>query len=65
VEGWGFYPRVKIADPELFLSKRTAGTKMEKRLRESVTCQIWDSVQGLAPRPDTVTDVMMFFHTKA
>jgi hypothetical protein len=34
VEGWGFHPTVKNSDPELFLSKRTAGTKMEKRLRE-------------------------------
>ena len=25
---------VKISDPELFLSERTAGTKMEKRLKE-------------------------------
>jgi len=25
---------VKNSDPELFLFKRTAGTKMEKRLRE-------------------------------
>ena len=34
VEGWGCHPTVKNSDPELFLSKRTAGTKMEKRLRE-------------------------------
>jgi hypothetical protein len=27
-------PTVKIPDPELFLSKRSAGTKMEKRLKE-------------------------------
>ena len=33
VEGWGCHARVKNSDPELFLSKRTAGTKMEKRLR--------------------------------
>ena len=30
VEGWGCYPTVKNSDPELFLSKRTAGTNMEK-----------------------------------
>ena len=29
VEGWGCYPIVKHSDPELFLSKRIAGTKME------------------------------------
>jgi hypothetical protein len=34
VERWGCHPTVKISDPELFLSKRTSGTKMEKRLRE-------------------------------
>jgi hypothetical protein len=34
VEGWGCHPTVKNSDPELFLSKRTAGTKIEKRLRE-------------------------------
>jgi hypothetical protein len=34
VEGWGYHPTVKNSDPELFLSKRTAGTRME-RLRES------------------------------
>jgi hypothetical protein len=34
VEEWGFHPTVKNSDPELFLSKRTAETKMKKRLRE-------------------------------
>ena len=35
VEGWHYcHPTVKNSDPELFLSKRTAGTKMEKSLRE-------------------------------
>jgi hypothetical protein len=33
VEGWGCHPTVKNSHPELFLSRRTAGTKMEKRLR--------------------------------
>ena len=33
-EGWGCYPTVKISDPELFLSGRTVGTKMEKSLRK-------------------------------
>ena len=27
VEGWDCHPTVKNSDPELFLSKRTAGTK--------------------------------------
>jgi hypothetical protein len=34
VEGWGCLPTVRNSHPELFLSKITAGTKMEKRLRE-------------------------------
>ena len=34
MEGYGCHPTVKNSDSELFLSKRTAGTKMEKRLRE-------------------------------
>ena len=33
VEGWGCHPTAKNSDPELFLSKRIAGTKMENRLR--------------------------------
>jgi hypothetical protein len=32
--GVGLPSTVKISDPIVFLSKRTAGTKMEKRLRE-------------------------------
>jgi hypothetical protein len=34
VKGWGCHPTLKIFDPELFLSERTAGTQMEKSLRE-------------------------------
>jgi hypothetical protein len=34
VEGWGCHPTVKNSDPQLFLFKRTAETKMEKSLRE-------------------------------
>jgi hypothetical protein len=34
VEGWVGHPTVKNSDSELFLSKRTAETKVEKRLRE-------------------------------
>ena len=28
VEEWGWHPTVKISDPDLFLSKITAGTKI-------------------------------------
>ena len=43
VEGWCSYLIVKNSIPELFLSKRTAGTKMEKKLKErlnlgSISC---------------------------
>ena len=34
VEGWGCQPGVKNTDLELFLSKRTTGSKLEKRMRE-------------------------------
>jgi hypothetical protein len=34
VEGWGCQTTVKKSDPELFLSKRTTGSKIEKTLRE-------------------------------
>jgi hypothetical protein len=33
-EGWGCHPTVKNCDPELFLSERTAGTRLEKRVRK-------------------------------
>ena len=36
LEEWGCYPTVKT-DSELFLSNRTAGTKMEKRMRERLS----------------------------
>jgi hypothetical protein len=38
LEGCGYHPTVKNSDPELFLSKRTAETKMEKKLRERKSC---------------------------
>ena len=34
VERWVCHPTVTISDPELFLSKRIAETKMAKRLKE-------------------------------
>jgi hypothetical protein len=34
VKGWGCHATVKNSDPELFLSKTTAGTKIEKSLRK-------------------------------
>jgi hypothetical protein len=34
VERWGCHPTVKSSNPELFLSERTTGKKMEKSLRK-------------------------------
>jgi len=61
MDGWGCHPIIKNSDPELFLSKRTAGTKMETRLGKGgpVTGPTWDPAQGEAPRPDTITDAMV------
>jgi hypothetical protein len=33
-EGWDYQHTIKTSDPKVFLTKRMAGTKMEKRLRE-------------------------------
>ena len=48
VDGWGCHPTVKNSDPELFLSQRTTGTKMKKRLRERWSSEgpTWDPAQG-------------------
>jgi hypothetical protein len=35
VEGWGHLLIFKIFDPELLVSKRNAGRKMEHRLKEA------------------------------
>jgi hypothetical protein len=34
VKGWVYHPTVKNSDPELYLCKRTAGTKNKKNQRE-------------------------------
>jgi hypothetical protein len=46
-ERWGCHPTVKNSDPELFLSKRTAGTKREKRLREKKSSH-WLKVESIS-----------------
>jgi hypothetical protein len=65
VEGWGCLPKVKNSDPELFLYKRTARSKMEKLLRKrrSSDRPNMDPVQGEVPRHDTVTDAMVCLQT--
>ena len=57
MEGGGCHLTVKNSDPELFLSKRTAGTKMKKRLRERKSSD-WPKLGYTlkeAPSPDTIT----------
>jgi hypothetical protein len=44
--GTGYQSAVKISDPELFLSKRTAGIKVEKRLRQSEMAQLGIHLMG-------------------
>ena len=53
-------PQSKISDPELFLSERTAGRKVEKSLRKrwSNDRPKWDPAQGEAPRPDIITEAI-------
>jgi hypothetical protein len=48
VEGQGYYPTVKISDSELLMSKGTAGTKMERRLKERLPMirPTWDLYGG-------------------
>jgi hypothetical protein len=61
VERWGCHSTVKNSDPELFLSERAAGTKMEMSLRKRMFSDRpnWDPAQGEAPRPVTITDAMV------
>jgi hypothetical protein len=65
VEGWGFHPTVKNPYPELFLCKRRAETKMEKKLKDR-----WSSEEpnlGFISRgvskPDTITDAIVCLQT--
>jgi hypothetical protein len=60
-EGWSSCPTVKNSDPELSLSKRNAGTKWRRDWGKGcpVSGPNWDPAQGLASRPNTITDVMV------
>lgn len=52
----------------MFLSKRTKGTKLEKRLRERQSSDggpTRDPPPGQTPSPDTITDAMRDLQTGA
>ena len=69
MKGYGCHPTVKNFDPELFLSKRTAGTKMEKRLKERKSSDLPNlgpiSRGGSSNRPEPITDAIMCLQTGA
>jgi hypothetical protein len=60
-KGGKYLIKKENSGPELFLSKRNSGTKMEKRQRErrSVTNSNLDPAQVVAPRSNTITDNMV------
>jgi hypothetical protein len=63
VEEWGCHPIVKNSDPELLLSERTAGTKMEKIMRKNdVQGQTQIRIQ-LTGRPQVLTLLLMLRST--
>jgi hypothetical protein len=51
----------------LFLLKGTAGTKMEKRLKErqSSDCPNWGSISRVGTKPDSITEAMLCLQTGA
>jgi hypothetical protein len=65
VEGWHCHFTVKNSDPELFLSERPTGTKMEKSLRKRMSNDRpklrFNS--GEAPRPEGMTEAMVCLQT--
>jgi hypothetical protein len=63
VEGWGCHPTVKNFDPELFLFKRSKGTKVEKRLKERSSSD-WP-ISREAPSPEIITDAIVCLQTGA
>jgi hypothetical protein len=49
MEEWGCHHTVKKSEPELFLPKTTAGTKMEKRLKERQSNN-WPKLESISRR---------------
>jgi hypothetical protein len=62
LEGCSCDPTVKNSDPELFLSKRTEGTKMEKGLRKRKSTSDKPKL-GPMSRVGSITSVMMCLQT--
>ena len=58
VEGWGYHPTVKNSNPELFLSKRIAWTKMKTRLRERMSSDR-PKLKFSSVRPEAIADAMV------
>jgi hypothetical protein len=67
VNGWCCHPTVKNSDPELFLSERTAGTKMDKSLgkRRSSDRPKFQPSSEESPGSDMITDAMVLLQTGA
>ena len=68
MEEQGYQLTGKLSDPELFLSKRTTGTKQGRDLDKGgpMTNPTWDPFReggGGAPISDTVTDAMICLQT--
>jgi hypothetical protein len=61
VEGWDHQPTFKMFDPELFLSKRNVGTKMEQRLKERLSNDLPNlgPIPWVGTKPDTITDATL------
>jgi hypothetical protein len=57
----------KFFDPELFLSKRDAGTEKDQTLKKRASSDLptWYPSGEKAPNTDTITDVTLFLQTGA
>jgi hypothetical protein len=60
VERWGCHPTVKNSDPEFFLSKRTSGEKMEKRLKERRSSD-WPNLVSIPGEAPSLTLLLMLW----
>ena len=62
VEGWGCHPLVKNCEPYCCCLKELQGQKWRRDRRKGgpVTGPTWNTSQGKAPRPDTISDAMVY-----